>query len=158
MEIKSVMNHVAQIYPQEKGNDLCFLFDIDVFIPGCQIVVNVSVPIISLLSKGHVLDRYVISQRVLSDTEIRILLPLLSSPLCCPQDVLHASYHCTYEVLLQSLLSPSAQWHELVQEHRRILDAAHQQKAQRGEMRGVYNALSSLRQKLRQLGLNICST
>jgi hypothetical protein len=157
MGIKSLMNHTVQLCPEEAGNDTCFSFDLDLFIPNCQMVVNVSASIISLLSKEQVQNRCIISQRVLTNTEMRVLLPLLESPFCCPQAVLHASYHCTYEDLLQSLHSPTAQWEKLVQEHHHLLDVAYQQKTQREEMRGVYNALFSLRMKLRQLGLTIRS-
>jgi len=89
------------------------------------------------------------------------LLPLLESPTCCQQEVLQASYYCTYEFLLQSMLSSdvktSTQWDKLVQEQRDRLHSAQQKKAKRTEMRGVYNALFGLRQKLEQLGLTVRS-
>jgi hypothetical protein len=44
-----------------------------------------------------------------------------------------------------------------VQEQRDRLYLAQQKKAKRTEMRGVYNALFSLRQKLEQLGLTVRS-
>jgi hypothetical protein len=59
--------------------------------------------------------------------------------------------------LLKSLFSPdvSTQWDELVQQQRNYLNHAQEQKAQRTAMRGVYNAMYGLRQKLEQFGLTV---
>jgi len=100
-----------------------------------------------------------VAQRVLTEAEMRMLLPLLDNPTCCQKEVLQAGYYCTYEFLLQAMLSPdgktSAQWNELVEAQRSRLHLASAKKAKRTEMRGVYNAIFGLRQKLEQLGLNI---
>lgn len=152
------MNQITGVRLKEVRNDVCHLFDLDVFLPGYKMLVNVSSSIISLLAKEQ---GDVISQRILTGTEIRVALPLLLSPACCPQEVLHACYDCPYEILLQALFSPHTsslrQWDDLVLEHCQRLNVARQQRAQRDEMRGVYNALFSLRQKLSQLGLDIRS-
>ncbi|HEY0754438.1 MAG TPA: hypothetical protein VGD98_10780 [Ktedonobacteraceae bacterium] len=101
------------------------------------------------------------AQRILTSSEIRILLPVLAFLPCCPQEVLQASYSCSYEVLIQALFSTNAkiiaQWDSLVQEHRLRLVDASQQKTRRRAMKGVYNALFALRQKLEHLGLTIRS-
>jgi len=161
MGLKRCMDQVTCLRPKEIGNDRLHLFDLGNLLPGHEMLVNLSIPIVSFLSKEHGQEVSIIAQRVLTDTEMRVLLPLLASPSCCPQEVLQASYHCTYEVLLQSIFSADGnimlQWNELVQEYRRRLCEAGQHKARRVEMRGVYNALYSLRQKLEQLGLTIHS-
>src|SRR5262249_47296641 len=103
---------------------------------------------------------YVITQRVLTQSEMRMLLPLLVTPLCCQQAVLQVSYSCEYEFLLQILLSAdgwvtNARWNDLVQQQRNLLHLAAENKSQRNEMRGVYNSIYCLRRKLEQLGLTI---
>ncbi len=155
------MNHVTRFNPKETKRDIFHLFDLGDILPGHELLVNVSISIVSLLLKEHEQDAHVIAQRVLTDTEMRVLLPLLASPSCCPQEVLQASYHCTYEILLQSIFFTDAniiaQWNNLVQEYRRRLCDASQRRTRRMEMKGVYNALFGLRQKLEQLGLTIRS-
>jgi hypothetical protein len=88
-----------------------------------------------------------------------MLLPLLSDPVCCQQEVLQASFYCTYEFLQKSLFLPDVstnkQWNELVQEQRDRLYVAQQKKARRTEMKGVYPVLFGLRKKLEQFGLTI---
>jgi len=153
------MNQNIQINPSQAKNDIFCLFDLADLHPGRKLLVNVSTSIVSLLPGSCDPDEYVIAQRILTEAEMRMLLPLLDSPTCCQQEVLQASYSCTYEFLLQSMLSPNgqtnAQWNELVQQQRDRLHLAQQKKAKRTEMRGVYNALFSLRQKLEQLGLTV---
>lgn len=90
-----------------------------------------------------------------------MLLPLLTLPTNCPQEVLQASYYCTYENLLRPLFSSSAsakaQWNELVHELQRFLGIAHQQRVQRVEVPIVYNELFGLCQNLELLGLTVHS-
>jgi hypothetical protein len=147
--------------PTEERKDTCYLFDLGNLLPDCTILVNVSIPIVSLLSKEHEQNGHIVAQRILTDTEMRVLLPLLVSPTSCPQEVLQASYYCTHEMLLRSMFSSDtsakAQWNKLVQERQRCLGIAHQQRAQRAEMRGVYNAIFGLRQKLESLGITVRS-
>lgn len=154
------MNQAASLCIEEVRNDMFHLFDVEDLLPSCQILVNVSIPIVSFLAKGKK-PTSIIAQRVLTDTEMRVLLPLLASPACCPQEVLQASYHCTYEILLQSVFplsgSTTVQWNELVEEHRHRLWDANERKTRRMEMRGIYNALYTLRQKLEQVGLTVRS-
>ena len=141
-------------------NDVVRLFDLNDYFPGCRLLVNVSASIVSLLSRDNIKeDECVIVQRILTEAEMRMLLPLLVSPDCCRREVLRASYYCTYEILLQSMLfsdvDTNIQWDGLVEEHQNHLCIAQQKKTKRAEMRGVYNALFGLRQKLEQLGLTI---
>jgi hypothetical protein len=129
-------------------SDVFCLFELADLFPGRKLLVNASVFIVSLLPGKHDQDEYVIAQRLLREAEMRMLLPLLENPTCCQQAVLQASYSCTYECLLQSLLFSDAntnqRWKELVQEQRERLERAQQKKAQRTEMRAVYNALFGL--------------
>lgn len=138
-----------------------YLFELGDLAPGRKLLINVSVSIVSLLPDESDQDTYVIAQRALTEAEMRMLLPLLASPKCCPQEVLQASYCCTYEFLLQSLLFPdgktSTQWNELVRQQWERLNLASGQKTKRTEMRGVYNALFGLRQKLEPFSLTIRS-
>lgn len=153
------MNQDVHVHQHKTKNDVFCLFDLADFVPGRKLLVNISTSIVSLLPGNRDQDKYVLAQRVLTEAEMRMLLPLLNSPACCQQEVLQASHFCTYEFLLQSMLSPdgktSAQWDELVQKHRERLHLAQQKKARRTEMRGVYNALFSLRHKLEPLDLTI---
>jgi hypothetical protein len=155
------MKHNIHIQQSKATNDIFCLFDLAAFSPDRKLLVNVSTSIVSLLSGDRNQDKYVIAQRVLTEAEMRMLLPLLDSPTCCQQEVLQASYYCKYEFLLKSLLfsdvNTDLQWNKLVQEQRDRLYLAQQKKAKRTEMRGVYNALFSLRQKLEQLGLTVRS-
>jgi len=155
------MNQNVHISQSKAKNDIFCVFDLADLFPGRKLLVNVSTSIISLLSGDQDQDAYMVAQRILTEAEMRMLLPLLESPTCCQQEVLQASYYCTYEFLLQSMLSSdvktSTQWDKLVQEQRDRLHSAQQKKAKRTEMRGVYNALFGLRQKLEQLGLTVRS-
>jgi hypothetical protein len=155
------MNQNIQVNQSKTKNDIFCLFDLADLCLGRKLLVNVSTSIVSLLPGDCDPDKYVIAQRILTEAEMRMLLPLLDSPTCCQQEVLQASYSCTYEFLLQSMLSSdgkaSVQWSKLVQEQRDRLYLAQQKKSKRTEMRGVYNALFGLRQKLEQLGLTVRS-
>jgi hypothetical protein len=153
------MDQNIHSHQSKTTKDIFCLFDLADLFPGRKLLVNVSTSIVSLLPGDGDQDTYVIAQRILTEAEMRMLLPLLASPTCCQQEVLQASYYCAYELLLQSVLSldvkTSAKWKALVQEQRDRLDHAQQKKGKRTEMRGVYNALFSLRQKLEQLGLTV---
>ena len=152
-------------YPQsdrvKKDIDTFRLFDLGDLLPDRRILVNVSISVVSLLVKEYGSEVRVLAQRVLSESQMRVMLPLLSFPSCCPQEVLQASYYCTYEVLLRSFLSPDANaivaWNELVHEYRSRLVEAKEKGTRRKEMRGVYNALFSCRQKLEELSITIRS-
>jgi hypothetical protein len=142
----------------DKG-DTFRLFDLGSFLPGRQLLVNVSMSVVSLLAQEQELETLVLAQRVLNETQMRILLALLAFPTSCPQEVLLASYHCAYEVLLRFFLSPDTTivttWNTQVQEYRKLLSEAKERGTLRKEMRGVYNALFSSRQKLEELGITV---
>jgi hypothetical protein len=151
---------IQHAHDSGKGqNDTFCVFNLAALLPGHMLLVNISLSIVSLFSLESNQEHGVIAQRILTEAEMRMLLPLLDSPTCCQQEVLQAGYACTYEFLLQSMLSSNgktrAQWDKLVQEQRDRLYLAQQKKAKRTEMRGVYNAVFGLRQKLEQFGLTI---
>jgi hypothetical protein len=161
LKFSKIASPTSQENQNSAKNDLFCLFELEALFPGRKLLVNVSKSIISLLPGDGDQYEYVIAQHILTEAEMRMLLPLLENPTCCQQAVLQASYSCTYEVLLQSLLFSDAntnpQWKELVQQQRTRLQHAQQRKAQRTEMRAVYNALFGLRHKLEQLGLTVRS-
>lgn len=145
-------------------NDTFHVFDLELFLPGYKLLVNVSTLIVSLFapscdSNEYINNECIIAQRILTEMEMRVLLPLLSTPLCCPQEVLQASYQCTYDFLFRALLTSDAdvqaRWNELVYEQRVRLSIAHSHSKQRMVMKGVYNALFMLRQKFKPLGFTI---
>lgn len=142
-------------------NDTFCVFDLVDILSGHILLLNISLSIVSLLCLDGSYEHAMVAQRLLTEAEMRVLLPLLNAPTCCQQEVLQASISCTYELLLQSLLSSggktSSQWNELVQQQRDRLHRAQEQKTQRTEMRGVYNAMSGLRHKLEQFGLTVRS-
>jgi hypothetical protein len=143
----------------EMNNDTFRIFDLAPFLPGCKLLVNVSTMIVSLFALAYECNEHIVAQRILSETEMRVLLPLLTTPLCCPQEVLQASYQCTYDFLLRALLSSDVdtrlRWDELIHEQRVRLTIAHAHSRQRAEMKNVYNALFVLRQKFKPLGFTI---
>lgn len=141
-------------------NDQFCLFELEAPFLGRSLLVNISKSIISLLPGESDQCEHVIAQHILTEAEMRMLLPLLENPTCWKPAILQASYCCTYEFLLQSLLfsddaNTNPQWNELVQQQRERLQHAQQKKTQRNEMRAVYNAIFGLRPKLEQLGLTI---
>lgn len=154
-----IVGQDIHMHQNETKNDVFRLFDLATLFPGRKLLVNVSTSIVSLLSGNRDQGNSVIAQRILTEAEMRMLLPLLDSPACCQQEVLQASYYCTYDTLLQAMLfsdmNTRLQWNKLVQEQRDRLHLAQEKKARRTEMRGVYNALFGLRQKLEPLGLTI---
>lgn len=132
-------------------------FDLDAILPGGVFLVNISASILSVIIKSPGQSEDILFQRVLTETELRMLLSLLASPSWYPHEVLQASYHCTFEMLLQSVFSKPegdlSSWNELVQKYRFHLSTAHRRGTLRAEMRSIYNALFSLRQKLEESGL-----
>ncbi len=139
--------------------DVFWLFDLADIFPGYKLLVNISLSIMSLLDDSQ--EHSVIAQRILTEAEMRVLLPLLDAPTCCQQEVLQASSVCAYEFLIRSLplsdLDVNPRWSVLVQEQReRLLDAS-AKGTKRAEMRVIYNAVFGLRQKLEELGLTIRS-
>ena len=91
------MGSASRIQSVETGSDTFYLFELGSLCSDYRVLVNVSISIMSLLSKEHERNGSIVGQRIHTDTEMRVLLPILAAPTCCPQEVLQASYHCTYE-------------------------------------------------------------
>src|SRR5262249_35724879 len=103
-------------------NDTFCVFDLSTLFPGHMLLINISLSIVSLLRLDGSQEKGVIAQRLLTEAEMRVLLPLLENPTCCQQEVLQASCTCAYEFLLHILIAPDVgttkQWNELVQQQR----------------------------------------
>jgi hypothetical protein len=140
-------------------NDTFCIFDLVDIFPGHMLLVNISLFIISLVSHDLEQSNCIIAQCILTDTEMRMLLPLLDNPTCCQKEVLQAGYYCTYEFLLKALVSPNVQttneWNAFVRVQWERFHLASAKKGKRAGRRGVYNALFGLRQKLEPLGLTV---
>lgn len=153
------MYQSTPVHTKEQGNDRIYHFELDNILPERMLLVNISTFIISLISKSDEQHQSIVVQRVLTDTEMRVFLPLLASPTYCPHEVLQAGYHSNYDILLGAVFptreSTLSDWNGLVEEHRSRLYAADERGTKRRTMRGVYNALFSLRQKLEEFGLTI---
>src|SRR5579864_6055733 len=137
--LRLVKMRFSKIEARSEGNvqqDLFYLSDLADIFPGYKLLVNVSLSIISLLDSHQ--ENGVITQRVLTEAEMRMLIPLLDAPTCCQQEVLKASYDCTYEFLLESLplsdLDVNPRWNELVRAERERLHRAQEKKVMRAEM------------------------
>ncbi len=153
------MYQSTPVRTKEQENDRIYHFDLGDILPERVLLVNISMFIISLIAKSNQHHQGIVVQRVLTDTEMRVLLPLLASPSYCPHEVLQASYHSNYDILLGAIFptreSTLSDWNCLVEEYRLRLYAADAQGTKRRTMRGVYNALFSLRQKLEEFGFTI---
>ncbi len=94
--------------------NVLYLFDLADIFPGYKVLVNVLLFIVSLVDCNR--ENRVIAQNILTEAEVRVLLPLLENPTGCQQAVLQASYFCTSEFLLKSLLFSDAntnpQWNK----------------------------------------------
>src|SRR5436309_11726100 len=88
------------------GDDDLRLFPLTGLLPvGQALSVNTTYLIISLVSTGSVSGNPILLERPVTESNMRLLLPLLESPYYCPQEVLRASLLCSYEGLLAGLFS-----------------------------------------------------
>jgi hypothetical protein len=136
------------------------LFPLEGLLPAGQAVsVNTECLIISLISTNSTRGNPILRQRLLTEPQMRLLLPLLQSPHYCPHQVLYASLSCSYQELLAGLFSPSCvamnEWQAIVQKASQLLERAQAQGTWRKELKQLYNVLSELRPKLRPFGLGI---
>src|SRR5260370_4724124 len=101
----------------------------------------------------------ILLQRLLTELQMRLLLPLLESPHYCPHEVLYTSLFCSYRGLLARHFSSDStareEWLAAMQETRSLLERAQAQGMWRKELKQIYNTLSELRAKLRPFGLGI---
>src|SRR6266566_6335615 len=82
------------------------LFFLDGLLPVDQALsVNSDCLIVSLVSTNSASANPILLQRLLTEPQMRLLLPLLQSPHYCPHEVLYASLYCSYRGLLAGLFS-----------------------------------------------------
>ena len=142
------------------GDDDLRLFPLTGLLPvGQAVSVNTTYLIVSLVSTDSVSSNPILLERPVTETSMRLLLPLLESPYYCPQEVLRASLFCSYKGLLAGLFSPDSaareEWQRIVAEQRLLLQQAQKQGTWKKVLKPVYNALSKLRPKLHPFGLEI---
>jgi hypothetical protein len=159
--MKRTMNRAIIVPPcADEWKSELPLFALDGLLPVDQALsVNTAYLIVSLVSAGTASTNPILMQSLLTEMQLRLLLPLLKSPRCCSHEILLASFFCSYRGLLAGLFSaqPAArgEWLAVVQETGVLLEHAQMQGTWRKELKHLYNVLSELRVKLRPFGLGI---
>ncbi len=155
------MKNASNVLPftEELEGELS-LFSLDGLLPvGQALSVNTECLIISLISTNSMGGNPILLQRLLTEAQMRLLLPLLQSPHYCPHQVLYASLSCSYRGLLAGLFSSrctaTREWQAIVQKANLLLEQAQVQGTWRKELKQLYNVLSELRPKLHPFGLGI---
>jgi hypothetical protein len=149
----------VRLFTEKRGVELP-LFDLEGLLPVDQrLSVNTHCLIVSLVLTNSTSGNPILRQRLLTDSQMRLLLTLLQSPHYCPHEVLDASLFCSFQGLLAGLFSSEhfarEEWLTAVQEIRLRLEHAEAQGMWRKELKQLYNSLSELRAKLRPFGLGI---
>ena len=157
MNIKNASNGLS--FADELEGELS-LFSLDGLLPfGQALSVNTECLIISLISTNSLGGNPILLQRLLTEAQMRVLLPLLQSPHYCPHQVLYASLSCSYWMLLAGLFSSrcttTKEWQAIIQKANLLLEQAQVQGTWRKELKQLYNVLSELRPKLHPFGLGI---
>lgn len=149
------MNKARLIPPcaDEREGELPF-FSLDGLLPiGQALSVNRRCLIVSLISTNSMSANPVLLQSLVTELQLRVLLPLLESP-----------HYCSHQLLLASLFVPQGagrdEWLAVMQETGVLLERAQHLGTLRKELKQLYNVLSELRAKLRPFGLGIviCSS
>jgi hypothetical protein len=135
------------------------LFSLEGVLPAGQALsVNTACLVISLVSTHSVQGNPIVLQSLLTEQQLRVLLPLLKQPRSCSYEFLLASLFCSWQ-LLPGLFSTQGtvrdEWLALVAETAELLGRAQMQGTLRKELKQLYNVLSELRAKLRPFGLGI---
>jgi hypothetical protein len=165
------MNHrttnkanTGPLFTDEQESELP-LFSLDGVLPAGQALsVNTDCLVISLVSTHSEHGNPILLQNLLTEQQLRVLLPLLKQPRSCPHEFLLASLFCSWQQLLAGLFSTQGtardEWLALVQEAAVLLERAQMQGSWRKELKQLYNALSELRTKLCpfSLGIAICTS
>lgn len=125
-----------------------------------SVVINCTHSILTLLSSDSDQIKPILVQVMLTQVDMRMILPLFSYQNVCDQAMLLAALECEYNLLLRNyLLDDTAsknQFSGLIVEARARLNRV-QGDGQRTVMKGVYNAIFYLRQKLAALGVTVLS-
>ncbi len=121
--------------------------------------VNTTYMVVSLIARNSANGNPIIWQTLLTEPQMRLLLPLLQSPLYCSHHILYASLSCSYRGLLAGLFcydsTTTKEWAATLEESRVRMRHAHELGTSKRELKHVYNTLSQLRTKLRSFGLAI---
>src|SRR3989454_8082604 len=143
----------------QREDDL-LLFPLEGLLPAGQALsVNTNYLILSLVLTNSTSVNPILLQRLLTELQMRLLLPLLESPHYCPHEVLYTSLFYSYRGLLAGLFSSDCtareEWQTTIEEKRVFLQRAHESGSLKRDLKPLYNALSKLRSKLRPFGLEI---
>jgi len=143
----------------QRGDDL-LLFPLEGLLPAGQALsVNTTYLVVSLVLTNSTSENPILLQRLLTELQMRLLLPLLESPHYCPHEVLYTSLFYSYRGLLAGLFSSNStareEWQATIEEKRVFLQRALESQTRKRELKPLYNALSKLRSKLRLFGLEI---
>jgi hypothetical protein len=143
----------------QRGDDL-LLFPLEGLLPAGQALsVNTTYLVVSLVLTNSTSENPILLQRLLTELQMRLLLPLLESPHYCPHEVLYTSLFCSYRGLLARHFSSDStareEWLAAIEETRSLLERAQARGMWRKELKQIYNVLSELRVKLRPFGLGI---
>jgi hypothetical protein len=126
---------------------------------GQALSVNTTYLVISLIARNSANGNPILRQKLLTEPQMRLLLPLLQSPHYCPHQVLYASLSCSYRGLLAGLFSSNStstkEWTVTLEESRVRMQRAYELGIRKRELKQLYNTLSQLRIKLRSFGLAI---
>ena len=149
----------AQWLSHERKDDLHF-FPLEGLLPAGQALsVNTDYLIVSHVLINSAGGNPILLQRLLTELQMRLLLPLLESPHYCPHEVLYTSLFCSYRGLLARFFSSDStareEWLAAMQETRSLLERAQARGMWRKELKQIYNVLSELRAKLRPFGIGI---
>jgi hypothetical protein len=140
-------------YADEQEGELPF-FSLDGLLPTSQALsANRICLIVSLISTNSMGANPILLQSLVTELQLRVLLPLLESP-----------HYCSHQLLLTSLFVPRGadkeEWLAVMQETGALLEDSQRRGTSRKELKQLYNVLSELRAKLRPFGLSIviCSS
>ena len=155
------MGKAIQVQPNtNEWEDELRLFSLEGWLPSGQALsVNTNYMIVSLVEMGSANKNPIQIQRSLTETNMRLLLPLLESPHYCPHEILRASLFCSYQELLAGFFSPEEvdkiKWQTTIIEQHALLQRAQFLGTWKKELKPLYKALSELRPKLHPFGLEI---
>jgi hypothetical protein len=143
----------------QRGDDL-LLFPLEGLLPAGQALsVNTTYLVVSLVLTNSTSENPILLQRLLTELQMRLLLPLLESPHYCPHEVLYTSLFYSYRGLLAGLFYSDStareEWQAAIEKNRVFLQHANELGTRKRELKPLYNALSKLRSKLRPFGLEI---
>ncbi len=110
--------------------------------------VNTDCLVVSLVLTNSTSGNPILRQRLLTESQMRLLLTLLQSPHYCPHEVLYAGLFCSFQGLLAGLFSSEhiarEEWLTAIRETGLRLEHAEAQGMLRKELKQLYNSLEEL--------------